>query len=383
MNKVSKKDILNFKNMEIERKKIIRKSNMKPIIVDYQVNELGKLLHPEIQYVKVLEVIKENDDVKTFVLGPDKDKNFNNLAYFKAGQCVSVSVKIGVGVYQRPYTISCSPSMALENKYMITIKRVEGGIVSNYFLDEVEEGYTFSLSAPFGDFFYSRIRDAYHVIALADENGIMPFISMAEAIYDNIEDFDLTIIYSAKTKDDLIFRERLDNIVCKLERVNVIYVLSEEDDNEFIKGLIDKEIIEKFMKEDNSFFVCGSLDFYAYINKILKEFNLPKKYIRHDMFMGNIELDDCKEYKLTILTDEEEYHLICSENKTLLETMEESGIVIPNKCHVGECGYCRSKLVKGKIKTFDENVRVSNELHDFVHPCCSFPLSDVVIKLPN
>ncbi len=383
MKKISKKDIMNFKKLELERQKVIHDFNLKPIVTDYFVNDLVYKLHPDIQFVKVLEVIKESDDVKTFVIGPDIDKGTNNLAYFKAGQCISACVKIGVGIYQRPYTISCSPKNALDNKYTITIKRRDNGIVSNYFFDEVDKGYSFSVSAPFGDFCYSSIRDENHVIALAEDSGIIPFVSMAEAIYDGIEDFNLTIIYAGKTKNDLIFREKLDNIICKLEKVNVIYILSEENDNEFLNGLIDKEIIEQYKKEYNSFFVCGSLNFYAYINEILKEFNLPKKYIRHGLFMGEIELDNYNEYKLTVLTDSEEFHLKCNEKKTLLQTMEESGIIVPNKCHVGECGYCRSKLISGKIKTFDENIRAANEIHNYIHPCCSFPLSDITIKLTN
>ena len=62
--------------------------------------------------------------------------------------------------------------------------------------------------------------------------------------------------------------------------------------------------------------------------------------------------------------------------------MEKNGINAPSKCHVGECGFCRSKLKSGKVKTFDGTIRTADKEYEFIHPCASFPESDVVIELP-
>lgn len=388
MNNVSlkglgKRDMLDFKNMKKMREKIIKGSSTSPIIFDYPANQLASKLHPEVQFVKVSKIIKETKDVKTFELVPDVEAGTTSLANFRAGQYVSVCVEIGTGIYRRPYTLSCSPKNALENKYTITIKRVKNGIVSNFFLNEVEEGYRFSVSAPAGNLYYSSLRDANHVIALAGGVGITPFVSMAEAIFDGVENFDLTIIYGAKNKNDLIFREKLEDISCKLEKVNLVYILSEEDDNEFANGYIDKNFINQYLKDENSFFVSGSTSFYEYMNDVLKEFQLPKKYIRHDAFLGEIDLKSNNEYNLTILTKDDEISIICYGEETLLQAMEKNRIIAPSKCHVGECGFCRSKLVSGKVKTFDENIRAADKDYNYIHPCCTYPESDIIIKLPN
>lgn len=380
---LGKRDMLAFRDTVKDREKVIRKSSARPVFNNYEANNIAEKLHPLKQFVKVDKIIKENDDVKTFVLVPDVDAGTKSLAYFKAGQYISVCVEIDGGIYRRPYTLSCSPKYALESKYTITIKRVKNGIVSNYFLDEIEEGDSFVVSAPSGDFCYSTLRDANHVIALAGGSGITPFVSMAEAIYDGIEDFELTILYGAKNKNDLIFREKLEDITCKLEKVNLVYILSEESDNEFTNGYIDKNIIEQYLKEENSFFVCGSVGFYNYMNDVLKEFDLPKKYIRHDLFMGEIELKSDSEYKVTVLTQDREINIICNGQETLLQAMEKNKIIVPNKCHVGECGFCRSKLISGKVKTFDEAIRASDKDYNYIHPCATYPESDIVIKLPN
>jgi len=377
------KNKIQFEKIINERKKIIRKSSSKPILSNYQINELATKLHPNEQFVKVSKIIKESDNIKSFILVPDVDAGTKSLAYFKAGQYISVCVEIDGGIYRRPYTITSSPKKALNNEYMITIKKVENGIVSNYFFNQVQEGDTFSVSAPTGDFYYQSLRDAEHVIAIAGGCGITPFMSMAEAIYDGIEDFSMTILYGAKTKNDLIFRERLEDITCKLPNVNLVYILSEENDNEFEKGFIDKIIIDQYLKEENSFFVSGSTEFYTYMNEVLKKYNYPKKYIRHDAFMGEIDLKSNNEYKIIVISGDKEYKIKCRGKQTLLSAMEENGIKVESKCHVGECGFCRSKLVSGKVKTFDEHIRAMDKKYNYIHPCATYPESDIIIKLPN
>lgn len=372
-----------FPSLEKEREKIIHSSSSKPINTDFAVNKLAEKLHPQTQYVKVAKVISENEDVQTFVLVPNKDYGTLELAPFLPGQYISICVEINGGIYKRPMTISCSPRHALNGEYMITIQRVEDGIVSNYFLDEVEEGYTFQISAPLGNFCYSSIRDEKHILALAGGSGITPFISMAEAIYDGSLHCDLTIIYGANTKEDLLFREKLEDITCKIKNVNVIYVLSEEDDNEFLNGYIDKELIEKYYNEETSIFVSGPISFYSYINDILKEMDIPKKKVRHDLFMGEIELKNNNEFSLTVISEQGEFNIKCHGKETLLQAMEKSGIDTLSRCHVGVCGFCRSKLISGKVKTIDESTRAADKIYNYIHPCVTYPESDLVIKLPN
>ena len=71
----------------------------------------------------------------------------------------------------------------------------------------------------------------------------------------------------------------------------------------------------------------------------------------------------------------------CKSNETLLTAMERGGINAPSMCRVGVCGYCRSILVSGKIKTVGEKQVSTLSEHDYIHPCVSYPESNLVIKL--
>ncbi len=379
---LGKKEIVKFKNLKKEREKVIATTPLNDIKVEYNVNEIARSLHPKLQYVKVTDIINESKDVKTFLLAPNAEKGTKKLAYFKAGQYISVRIRIGKCLYKRPYTLSCSPKLALENRYTITIKRKEEGVVSNYFFDNISIGSSFVVSAPSGNFCYERIRDAKNVIAIAGGSGITPFISMAEAINDQLLNFNLTILYGAKTKKDLIFKERLDKLSSN-EKIKIKYILSEEESDLYDTGFIEKENIDPYLKEETSFFICGPIELYQHMNEVLKEYNLAKKYIRTDLFFSEIDLKRKEDFNVKVITKDKEFNITCNGQETLLSAIEKNGILAPSSCHVGVCGLCRSKILSGKIKTFDSDMRASDKDLNYIHPCSSFPESDVVIKLPN
>ncbi len=376
------KDMEYFENIEQEREKIIKDSSSSAIKTQYGANELANSLHPKEQFVKVVDIIEENEDTKTFVLAPDIEKGTKKLAYFRPGQYVSVEVKVDDGIYHRPYNISCSPKKVFDGFYTITIKRKKGGVVSNYFLNEVKVGDSFLISAPTGNFYYEPLRDATNVIAIVGGSGITPIISMAEAIKDGLLTCKLTILYGAKTEQNLIFKKELDELDKKCSLIDVKYILSEEDKEGYYYGYVNKDMIDQALESETSFFVCGPLSMYEYISDLLKEYQLPNKYIRHDAFFGRIDIPDNDLYELTVLTGEQEVKISCRSRETLLSAMEKNGILAPSRCHVGECGFCRSKLKSGMVRTIDGILRKADEENEYIHPCATFPESDIIIELP-
>ena len=73
-----------------------------PATDSYIPNKIAKALHPGKQYVKVAEVIQQSADTKTFWLEANADKGTESLAWFSAGQYLSVSLEIGPMKLTRP-----------------------------------------------------------------------------------------------------------------------------------------------------------------------------------------------------------------------------------------------------------------------------------------
>ena len=357
---------------------------------------LAKALHPKKQFLKIADVKVLSDDAKTFTLVPDEEMGTNSLAYFGAGKYLTIFETINNMPITRAYSISSSPKDSLEGKYTLTIKLVEGGLMSRYIFDTWEVGTKVQASAPAGNFEYQPLRDAETVICLAGGSGITPFVSMANAIADGDEDFNMVLLYGSRSYDNILFREELDALQSKCDKIKVVHVLSDEDkDIEGTeKGFITAELIKKYAPADKeySIFLCGPQQMYAFVDKELEKLNLPKKFIRHEMFgefhnpasQADYPANVPEKVKITVTIQSETQTIEGSSADTVLQILEKNGIAAPARCRSGECGFCHSHLLSGKVYVPKhlEFRRLADFKFDCFHPCCSFPLTDLVIDVP-
>ena len=316
--------------------------------------------------MKVAAVTERAPDVKSFTLVPDPDRGTTALAYFGAGKYLTVFVEINGMPVTRAYSISSAPKDTLAGKYELTIKLVDGGLVSRYILDNWAVGTEATVSAPEGNFDYQPLRDAKTVIGLAGGSGITPFLSMAQAIRDGDEDFSLTLLYGSRNKDNVLFYDELAALEKACPKFKVVHVLSDPDAEAgegFEKGFLTAELIRKYAPagEPYSVFLCGPQQMYAFVDKELEKLGLERKF--------------------TVTQAGETRTVEGSSNDSVLQILEKNGISAPARCRSGECGWCHSLLVSGEVYCPKqlEFRRMADRKFGFIHPCCSFPRSDMEI----
>ena len=377
-----------FLSMVSVRNKRIAAAPDSPPVSEYNANRLAKSLHPEVQYAKIARV-DEHRDAKSFTLVPDEARGTKSLAFFRASQYVSVSLNIGGAVLSKPYTIRSGPGSALGEdgtSYVLTIKRTEPGYASKWILENWKEGDAVELSGPLGDFYYDRIRDAKNVVALAGGSGITPFFSMAEAIADGIEDFELTILYGSRTAEGILLREELDAVAaCSGGRVKVVHVLSDEEREGYEHGFLTAELVKKYAPEgDYSVFMCGPQAMYDYEERELQKLSLPRRRIRRELSGDCIMSEPAKvKYKLTLDIHGYRRTIDCLANESLEWAIERAGIKAPTHCRSGECGWCHARLVSGEVFVPEraDGRRGADLKFGWLHPCASFPRSDVELEI--
>lgn len=357
---------------------------------------LAKALHPKRQYLKVAEVKEMAQDTKSFTLVPDEARGTKALAYFGAGKYLTVFETIGGVPVTRAYSISSSPRDSLKGKYVLTIKLVEGGLVSRHIFDNWTEGTEVEVSAPAGNFEYQPLRDAQKVICVAGGSGITPFVSMANAIVDGDEDFEMTLLYGSRNYENILFREELEALAEKSDKIKVVHVLSDDKKKRkgIEKGFITAELIKKYAPENEpySVFLCGPQQMYEFVDKELEKLNLAKKYIRHEMFgefhnpasQPDYPAGVPEKVKLTVTVQDKTYIIFGQSSDSVMQILEKSGIPVPARCRSGECGFCHSHLISGEVYVPKhlEYRRLADYKFDCFHPCCSFPLTDLEINVP-
>lgn len=360
----------------------------------YNSNILAKKLHPAKQFVKVAKVV-DHGDAKSFTLVPDPARGTEEMAYFRAGQYTTVELTIDGAVLWKPYSICSGPADALKGSYTLTVRRSNGGFASEYILDHWTEGSKVTLSGPQGEFYYQHLRDAKRVIAMAGGSGITPFHSMACAIADGIGDFELTILYGNRTRASILLRDELDAAARRSNgKVKIVHVLSDEEAEGYEHGFITAELIKKYAGEgDYSLFLCGPKVMYGFADTQIAKLGLPRRRARKELYgeYGDPARSAAypaeaagKTFTVTVSIRGEKQTVSCRADQTLLSAMEHAGIKAPSRCRSGECGWCHSLLLSGDVFVPAEadGRREADKKFGWIHPCCSYPLSDIELEVP-
>ena len=377
----------------------------------YSPNTMAKALHPRQQFLVISEVIDHQNGYKSFVFLPDLEAGTSKLAFAAAGQYISFTLRIGDSVVSRPYSLSSSPKDSLEGKYMVTIKKIDGGFCSNYMIENWKEGTKVIATAPQDVLCYDSLRDAKTVVGVAGGSGITPFYSMAQAIADGDEDFNLILLYGTRNLKDVVFLKELKALEKKCDKIKVVNIFSDDDsgpgnvsidsNTEDIdiseltieKGFITADIIKKYAPADSEYsvFMCGPEVMYHAVDKECEKLGIKKKFIRHganDEYK-NPEIDPAYDkkrigtYSLTVRIHGVEKTIPCTSNESLLIALERAGITVQTQCRRGTCGWCHSKLESGDVfisPSYDKRRQADKE-YGYVHPCCTFPMSDVKLYL--
>ena len=389
-------DLLSFKKLIPYRKKRIQNASPEIINETPPMNVLAKKLHPREQHMIVESVTQETPLAKTYRLVPNKEKGTTELAYFRPGQYLSFTFDIEGSTVTRPYSISSSPGKALEGYYEITVKRDEGGFVSNYIWQNWSTGTQVICGGPEGYFYYDNLRDKKNLVGLAGGCGITPFMSMAQSIVDGTFDINLVIFYGCNKKEDIIYHDKLNSLQEESNgRLKVVYVLAQQEVEGFEKGFITAPLIKKYVDVHNSsFFICGPQAMYDFLAKEFEKLNLRRKFIRRELFgeIKNVEsLDDFpkdvagKEFKVKVHIGGISKEIPASSTETVLVAMERAGLCPPSSCRSGVCGVCRSLLISGRvyIPEDEDGRRQADIKYGYIHPCASFPVGDLEIIVPR
>ena len=391
---IGKFDMLKFKNMSKVREKAIQAAPANEVSGEFAINTNAKKLHPDYQRLVIDEVIPhEGAKAKTFVFRRADGEAF---PYFRAGQYLSLKLPLEGSFVTRAYSLCSSPKDALKGRAAITVRSNPGGFAADKLLAALKPGDEVIASDPQGFFYYEDLRDAKHVVGLAGGSGITPFLSMAYALRDGAEDFELTLLYGSRDEESILFKKELDEVAAACPKFRVVHVLSDEEKAGYEHGFITAELIKKYAPADAEYsvFLCGPEGMYRFLKPEIEKLALPERLFRRkmiDVTKTPWELDgypqQCRDkiFNLTVRQGNREYKLSASANETVLTAIERAGIKAPSRCRSGECGWCRSRMLQGSVFIPQENElrRWADKEYGYIHPCSSFPTSDIVLEVPG
>ena len=368
-------DIKRGMQMVEKRRQLIDESPADPLVYETGVNKLAKSLHPGTFKAKIINKEKCGVDSCKISFAPID----NTFPYFRAGQFITLSKKVNDSFLSRPYSISSCPKQALDGLMEIVVQRK--GIFSNYLIDEADINDDFIVGEPSGDFYYDNIRDRKHILAIAGGSGVTPFMSMMKAIKQGDEDFRLTLIYGIRTRE----HSYLDLKEYEDERIKIVLVLSDEDVDGYRHGFITKDILNEYLDDNTSVFMCGPDAMYDYLHKQFDELDYKGHIRKERNSIGDRQVEQIKTFKIKIHIQDETYELEAYNNETIITALERAGIAAVVRCRNGICGFCHSRVISGEyhVDSKDDFRRAADKKFNYIHPCCCYPESDMEIDVPR
>jgi ferredoxin-NADP reductase len=284
------------------------------------------------------------------------------------GQFLTFTVLTDGKPVKRSYTIASSPTR--QDYAEITVKHKEGGEVSGYLHNLVQEGDLLECSAPSGSFIFTG-RECKCILLIGGGVGITPLMSVIRYLTDRSWPGDIFLLYSCRTPQDFIFRHELDYLRGRYPNLRVTVTVSRPEGTDWKgpTGRITPELIVQSVPDLASRYVhlCGPVPMMEGVKKILADLGVPKERIKTEAFgpaLGKpeparppaalpagigVEEKATRVALPTVTFALSDKSAPLPPDKVILEVADEIGVEIDNSCRVGTCGTCRVKLLSGTV----------------------------------
>ena len=373
--KLAKLDEKEFKYLLANRETYINSGDDSLTASTSEMEKLANqiTLVEEVFYVKKRETRDENT---ILTISP---KNSRNIPLHRPGEYLILSTYVAGNYYSRPYYIINSSNQG-ESEYTLSIIKKDDGLVSEY-LRSIKEGKEIIISGLYGNTTFNNVRDYTNIIAICTNPGINAMYSFAKRILSSGLKITLNIIYSVKKYSEIVFMKELKDMAFQSSRINLEILISDEIVEGFETGFASQKIISKYYKENTSFFIFGEEGLLKYLNKELEHFKLPRKFINYEDYLPRCNIRNFKKFQLIISYNGKEYTHSCYNNVPLLNSIEDSRLIIQSKNRTGKDNCCNVKVLAGKIKIVNDNRNNSEKFLNMVDPANTYPNSNIKIEI--
>jgi ferredoxin-NADP reductase len=327
----------------------------------------------------VKKVVPETADASSFVL--DVPDELRDTFRYRPGQFCTFRVLVDGEQQLRSYSMSSAP--ATDDDLTVTVKRVAGGLVSNWLLDNVQDGDTLELTKPAGVFCPQASERP--VLGFCGGSGVTPVMSITKHVLSCGDGRGVRLLYANRDRTSVIFDAALSDLgTAHGERLSVRHHLDADggfltggDVTDFVGGDLDAHC-----------YVCGPGPFMNLIESTLLVLGVPRDRIFIERFLveqqekdrqaanagGNGDSGSDAPQTVTVTLGGKRAEVAYQPGDTLLETARRGGLRPPFSCEAGNCATCMAFLREGSVTMRANNALTPEEVEEgWVLTCQSVP----------
>ncbi|GAB7219372.1 FAD-binding oxidoreductase [Vibrio comitans] len=293
---------------------------------------------------------------------------------FIPGQFLPLEVDIDGATHQRCYSLASMPG---EQQCSLTIKRVEGGVVSNYLADRFSVGHSLRSGSAAGDFTIQLV-DEQPLLMLSAGCGVTPVYSMLQARLKANPEADIVFIHSASTPSDRIYVQELEALAKQHANLNLIWAVSREDELAQYHGRLSLELLRSEVSDISSrtVLMCGPDAYMQSAKTWFEALGVDEGKVHHEQFHAAIEKVATGSSKQSHTLSVNGTEVTISDDETVLEALEKEGLPIFAACRAGVCGSCRCKGDKDKVVSSTTGALSEEDVEQGYFLACASQVND-------
>lgn len=351
---------------------------------------------PQFHALPVTAVERANRDA--VVVSFDVPADLRDTFAYRQGQYLTLRAEIDGEEVRRSYSVC---SAVQDEQLRVAIKRVAGGLFSNWANETLAAGDALEVMPPAGRFNLDLdAGNENHYVAFGAGSGITPLLSIIKTTLIAEPNSRFTLFYGNRASGSTLFRQELADLKDRfLGRFNLVYIMSREQlDIDLFNGRIDRAKVEQLLDHwldpaaIDAAFICGPLDMMEATREVLVERGVAQSAIKMEVFAATRTaararanapaVDDATDRttaRVVIDGRTHEYELLRG-RENLLDAALAQSIELPFSCKSGVCSTCRCKLVEGEVE-MDTNYALEDYEVErgFILGCQSFALTERVV----
>ncbi len=314
---------------------------------------------------------------------------------FQPGQFLTLRASIAGQDVRRSYSI-CSTTRSLRERgeLQVGIRPVEGGVFSNWAVQQLKAGDTLRVMPPQGRFVVQRPR-ALHRVGFAAGSGITPILSIMASTLEEQPASKFTLVYGNQRMASVMFNEALQDLKDRFaDRLTLIHILSRQaQEVPLLEGRIDGDKVRALIaallpvQSMDEVFICGPEAMIDASQDALLKAGVPDKRVHTERFTSSTPATPRRAVStapkggaaataLRVILDGKSYDMAMGPDEHVLDVALNHGLDLPYSCKGGVCCTCRAKVMQGQVAMTKNFTLEPWEMEQgFVLSCQSRPIT--------
>ena len=348
------------------------------------------------------------DTAEAVVVSFDVPEPLREVFSFTQGQYLTLRTEINGQDLRRSYSICAGID---DGELRVGVRKVNGGVFSNWINAHLKPGDVISVMAPQGRFFVPIEPGARrHHVGIAGGSGVTPILSTMKTVLAREPLSNFTLIYGNRALKSTMFKEEIEDLKNRyLTRLVLHHVFSDEHtDAPLNMGVMNRAKIGEFLNSvvpastiDHAF-ICGPFQMNDEAEAALLGAGVPEERIHIERFglapqgasqgaspqaqqvgavIHEAKPGDAETSRITVIRDGLKRDIpFTKDQPSILDAASAAGLEVPFSCTSGVCGTCRAKVLEGEVR-MERNFALDKKevANGFVLTCQAHPLTPHVV----